>query len=190
MFYQTLTGQVQTSCWESPDRCAPACSDVEIFLLFCFQKGDALISQNTIMVHRQRKILTALSHLSLFCFQNTTFPLFPVCIALIQVHAPVRAETPAACTGLSEHGVWRDAVTHYALSDSLRQSFLLPIDPDYHKAEVSGPKQFKQSPCTTQYPVIESLSAADTSKTGKSISADVLECLEEEREHNYISPAE
>ena len=58
--------------------------------------------------------------------------------------------------------------THITLSDSHWLSFLLPID-DY-KAGVSEFKQFKQharTHITTQYPVIDPLSAPDTSKTGK-----------------------
>lgn len=53
-------------------------------------------------------------------------------------------------------------------ADALDTLFsILPIDPSYHKAEVSGPKQFKPFAYTIQYPVIEPLSAPDTSKTGR-----------------------
>lgn len=86
------------------------------------------------------------NHLAFTCRISRSFPpshqrsCIHSCITLRTLdkysHTPVRAETPAACPDLTEHGVRRDALL--SLFHSHQHSFLLPAGSDYHNLGSQG----------------------------------------------------
>lgn len=78
-------------------------------------------------------------------------------------HASCKTVTHVRLTCLDVTQQHTHTHTHI-LSASQQRSFLLPIDPDDYKPEVSGAKTIQTS---TWYPVIDPVLTPDTSKTGK-----------------------